>query len=62
MPMQKIRITQVTRVERSIVIDVEAATMDEAVEKQSESEAPGHDDPRWTVDRDSLENETVEPA
>jgi hypothetical protein len=62
MPMHKVRISQTTRVERSIVIDVEADTLADAVEKQSESEAPALDDPRWTVDSDSLEHEAVDPA
>lgn len=62
MPMHKVRITQVTRVERSILVDVEADTIEDAVEKQEGADAPSLTDPRWTVDRDDLENEEVTPA
>ena len=62
MPKHKIRITQVTRVERSITIDVEADTIEDAVELQQGSDSPATGDPRWTVDREDLENEEVAPA
>lgn len=58
--MHKVRIVQVTRVERSIIIDVEGDTPEDAVDMQSSAESPGADDPRWVVERDTLENETVE--
>lgn len=57
-----IRITQVTRVERSIVVEVEADSIEEAIERQQEEEAPDHSDARWTVDRDDLQNEDVTAA
>lgn len=60
MGTHRIKITQVTRVERSIVIDVEADTLEDALEQ--EADVPNVDDPRWTVERDSLENEEVTAA
>ena len=62
MAKHKVRITQVSRVERSITVEVEAETMEEAVEKQDGDAAPPLSDPRWTVESDDLQNETVEPA
>lgn len=62
MALHKIRITQVTRVEKSIVIDVEADSLEEAIEIQQEEDAPDHDDKRWTVDRNDLQNEEVTAA
>ena len=62
MAMHKLRITQVTRVERSIEIEVEAGTLQEAIELQQESDAPSAGDPRWKTDRDELMNEEVEAA
>ena len=62
MPMHSVRITQTTRVERSIVIEVEADTIEDAIEKQGKADAPALSDPRWTTDRDELQNEDVMAA
>lgn len=62
MPKHRIRIIQVTRVERSIVVDVEADSIEAAIEAQAESEAPSLDDSRWETISDSLENEEVTAA
>jgi hypothetical protein len=62
MATHKVRITQVSRVERSIVVDVEADSIEEAIEMQQESDAPPLDDPRWTIDSSDLKNEEVEAA
>jgi hypothetical protein len=58
----RIRITQVFRAERQIVISVRAPDVETAVETQSGDEAPAHDDPRWKESSRTLENEAVEPA
>lgn len=42
-----IRVVQVFRVEREIIIAVEAPDVQTAIETQSESDAPVFDDPRW---------------
>lgn len=55
---QKVRITQVFRVERTSVIDVEATSHAEAVGIQEEEDAPAYDDPRWVETR-TLEYEEV---
>lgn len=61
MTIHRIRISQVTRVERSIVVEVEAETMEAAIEMTEESDSPSND-AGWTVDRDELQNEEVEAA
>ena len=62
MAMHKLRIVQVGRVEREIVIEVEAESVEDAVEKQQESDAPPLDDPRWKLTVNELMNEEVTPA
>jgi len=59
MPKHKLLIVQVLRVERHIVVDVEADTLDAAIECQENDDAPPYEDPGW-VGRVDLENETVE--
>jgi len=59
MPSFNVKVTQVYRVERSIVITRVADSIEEAVELQSEIEAPDYDDPGWREER-TLENEEVE--
>lgn len=61
MTLHRIRIVQVFRVEREIVITTEATDMQSAIDGQSESAAPGFNDRRW-VSSWTLENEEVEPA
>lgn len=61
MIFNNIRIVQVFRVEREIVISVEAQNLQMAIDKQSESEAPALDDPRWRSSW-TLENEEVSAA
>ena len=56
-----IRIVQVFRVEREIVVKVDAADLQAAIDLQSESEAPDFDDPRWRSSW-TLQNEDVETA
>lgn len=62
MPIHTVKITQVARVERSILVAVEADTIEDAIEKQQGSDAPSLTNPSWSHDRDDLENEVVEPA
>lgn len=61
MTSHDIRIVQVFRVEREIIIAVKALDVKTAVEKQSESDAPAFDDPRWRSSW-TLENEEVGAA
>ncbi len=56
-----IKIIQVFRVEREIIVDVEAESEDDAVELQQEEDAPSVDDPGWKSPW-TLENEEVYPA
>lgn len=63
----KVKVTQVLRVEKSTVIDVEAETMEDAIEAVSSGEIdlPSATDDLghvWTVEHSSLENEEYEPA
>lgn len=62
MPTQKLRIVQTLRVERSILIDVEADTIGAAVAAQQIDSAPPADDPRWSVHLEETQSETVEAA
>lgn len=61
MTSHHIRIVQVFRVEREIVVSVEAPDSQAAIDIQSESDAPAFDDPRWRSSW-SLENEAVTVA
>ncbi len=59
MPKYRLRITQIYKVERSIVVDVEAPTAEEARAKQDEElSAPDYDSPLWFETR-TLQNEEV---
>lgn len=59
----KIRVTQVFRVEREIVIEVDAEDELAAVDhvQSGETDIPGIDDPRWRAGWE-LQNEEAEPA
>lgn len=61
MKSHRIRIVQVFRVEREIVIDINAPDAKAAIEMQSENDAPAFDDPRWRSSW-TLENEEVDAA
>ncbi len=61
MTTHQIRIVQVYRVERAIIIDVEASSLAAAIDLQSDADAPAFSDPRWRSAW-SLENEDVEAA
>lgn len=63
----KVKVTQVLRVEKSTVIEVEADSMEDAIEAISSGEIdlPSASDDMgnvWTVDHSSLENEEYLPA
>jgi len=61
MTMHKVKIIQVFKVVREIVVDVDAESEFAAVDQQSISDAPDYADPRWTETRE-LMNEECEPA
>lgn len=63
----KVKVTQVLRVEKSTVIEVEADSMEDAIEAISSGEIdlPSASDDMgnvWIVDHSSLENEEYLPA
>jgi len=63
----KVKVTQVLRVEKSTVIEVEADSMEDAIEAISSGEIdlPSASDDVgnvWIVDHSSLENEEYLPA
>lgn len=60
MTSHKVRIVQVFRVEREIIVAVDAPDMQTAIDVQEESDAPGFDDPGWQSSW-TLENEAVTP-
>ncbi|UWU26003.1 hypothetical protein N2601_32255 (plasmid) [Rhizobium sp. CB3060] len=53
-----VMVTQVYRVERTILVEVEAEDEESAIEQQSQEAAPDFDDPGWKSGW-SLENEAV---
>lgn len=57
--MPRLKITQIFRVERSIIIDVDAPSLDVAIDQQMDADAPSSDDPRWQAHW-TLENEEIE--
>lgn len=64
---QRVKVTQVLRVEKSTVVEIEAETMEDAIEAVSSGEIdlPSASDDvgnLWTVEGSSLENEEYEPA
>ncbi|SNS68808.1 hypothetical protein SAMN06295912_11286 [Sphingomonas laterariae] len=61
MKSYQLRIAQVFRVEREMVVAVEAADLQAAIDLQSESDAPAFDDPSWRSTW-SLESEEVSSA
>jgi len=58
MTIFRVRVTQVFRVEKWIVMEVEAATREEALEKFEEGESPCSSLPGWQASWD-LQNEEV---
>lgn len=56
-----LRIAQVFRVERTIILTVAAPDEQAAIDRQSEGDSPAFDDPRWRASW-TLEHELVEPA
>lgn len=58
MTAHQVRIVQVFRVEREIIVTVDAPDMQAAIDVQEESEAPGFDDLGWRSSW-TLENEAV---
>ena len=63
MPMYQIRITQTFRTERVCTVEVEADTVEEAVERidDGDFDIPGYSDPTWDEDP-ILQDESVRPA
>ena len=61
MRSHRVRVTQIFRVEREIVVCVEAQEVSAAIDLQTESEAPAFDDARWRSSW-TLENEEVVAA
>lgn len=59
----KVEVTHIGRYERRVVVEVEAESLDEAVERveSGDVDAPAFDDPRWTTGYD-IQNEQVLPA
>lgn len=58
MTPHQVRIVQVFRVERQIIVAIDAPDIQTAIDIQAESEAPGFDDPGWQSSW-TLENEAV---
>lgn len=56
----KLDVTQVCRVERTITVEVEATSLDEAIEIQQKSDAPAYDDPCWVIHPDLMHEEVRE--
>jgi hypothetical protein len=54
-----VKVIQTFRVEREIVVEVEAPTKREAVDLQEGSDAPDYDDPRWKETKRKLVEEDV---
>jgi len=61
MPTFNVRVRQVLRVDRFIILAIEADSLEDAIDLQSESDAPGEDDPRWVCVSD-LMNEVCDAA
>lgn len=61
MPVFSIKVTQLLKVHRSIVVSVEAATLEAALEAQANEDAPDND-AGWSEDHSTLENEDVSHA
>jgi hypothetical protein len=61
MTTHRLRIDQVFRVERAIIVEIEAPDPQSALDHQMEEDAPPPDHPRWTSQW-TLENEDIEPA
>lgn len=47
MPKFNVEITHEFRAYRTITVEVEAPSLDEAVDAQKQRDAPPYDDPRW---------------
>lgn len=61
MPLHRLIVTQVYRTERRIVVEVEADTLEDAVDQQQQEDAPAYGNPSWreTV---NLQSEEVDPS
>lgn len=60
MAKHEIWVTQVLRVERHTVVEVEADSADDAIEAVSNGDGDLPDDSRWEIDREELESEICE--
>ena len=56
----KLAVTQVCRVERITAVEVEADSLEDAIEIQQESDAPAYDDPCWVEHVDLMHEEIKE--
>lgn len=61
MTTHRLRIVQVFRVERQIIVEVEAPDPQSAIDHQMEEDAPHSNDPRWKSQW-TIENEHIELA
>lgn len=61
MAQHKIRITQVFRVQRTMIVDAAGEDPFDATDNIALADSPGFDDPRWN-DTWSLQSEEVAPA
>ena len=64
---QRIKVVQVLRLEKSMIIEIDADSVEDAIEAISSGEVdlPSASDDvgnHWAVERDSLENEEYFPA
>ena len=59
MPIFKVKITQVSRSEKSIILDLEAETQDDLADALDacEYDLPSADDPAWVTEQSSVEQE-----
>lgn len=60
MTSHQVRIVQIFRVEREIMVTVDAPDMQTAIDIQAENEAPSVDDPGWQSSW-TLESDAVTP-
>ena len=56
MPIQRVRVVQFIRIERSIIVEIEADTLAEAIELSQQQDAPG-EDAAWVEDGADLVEE-----
>lgn len=60
MPTQRVKVVQFIRIERSIVVEIDADTLAEAIELSQQQDAPGEDAP-WIEDGADLVEELHQP-